>query len=178
MPSELVTAFSKRHEQIRAELERLEREEGKQCTGRLIQYVAHVTRPAKTHDTRDPARPLAAGSPRARPRARAAGGRGHRPRRTPADGRQPAVTRAFDQLASPDGLTANASTFARREVLVALGGQLAAIGPAQLEDLADLFLAERAISVMADQTVGERRWTTPSCSRSSSGCWRRRSDGH
>ena len=67
----------------------------------------------------------------------------------------------FDQLASPDGLTANASTFARREALVALGGQLAAIGPAQLEDLTDRFLAERAISVMTDQTVGERRWTTP-----------------
>jgi hypothetical protein len=49
----------------------------------------------------------------------------------------------------------------RREVLVALGGQLAAIGTAQLEDLTDRFLAERAISVMADQTVGERRWTTP-----------------
>jgi hypothetical protein len=48
--------------------------------------------------------------------------------------RQPAVDRmaitcTFDQLASPDGLTANASTFARREALVALGGQLAAIGP-------------------------------------------------
>jgi hypothetical protein len=36
-----------------------------------------------------------------------------------------AITRAFDQLASRDGLTANASTFARREALVALGGQLA-----------------------------------------------------
>jgi hypothetical protein len=39
MPPELVTVFSKRHEQISAELERLEREEGKQRTGRLIQYV-------------------------------------------------------------------------------------------------------------------------------------------
>ena len=51
MPPELVKAFSKRHEQISAELERLEREEGKPRTGKLIQYVAHATRPAKTHDT-------------------------------------------------------------------------------------------------------------------------------
>jgi conjugative relaxase-like TrwC/TraI family protein len=162
MPPELVKAFSKRHEQISAELARLEREEGKQRTGRLIQYVAHATRPAKTHDTpetlhgrwqaearehgHDPERLVAEVTDRAE--------------RQPAVDR-PAVARAFDHLASPDGLTANASTFARREVLVALGGQLAAIGPAQLEDLTDRFLAERAISVMAEPAVGERRWTTP-----------------
>jgi hypothetical protein len=51
MPTELVKALSKRHEQISAELERLEREEGKPRTGKLIQYVAHATRPAKTHET-------------------------------------------------------------------------------------------------------------------------------
>ena len=85
MPPELVKAFSKRHEQISAELERLEREEGKPRTGKLIQYVAHATRPAKTHDTPETLHGRwQAGSPRARPRARAAGGRAHRPRRTPA----------------------------------------------------------------------------------------------
>jgi conjugative relaxase-like TrwC/TraI family protein len=162
MPPELVKAFSKRHEQISAELERLEREEGKQRTGKLIQYVAHATRPAKTHDTPETLH----GRWQAEAREQ-----GHEPERLVAEltdraDRQPAVDslairRAFDQLASPDGLTANASTFARREVLVALGGQLAAIGPAQLEELTDRFLAERAISVMADQTVAERRWTTP-----------------
>jgi conjugative relaxase-like TrwC/TraI family protein len=162
MPPELVMAFSKRHEQISAELERLEREEGKPRTGKLIQYVAHATRPAKTHDTPETLHG------RWQQEARE---HGHEPERLVAEltdrhERQPtvdglAIMRAFDQLASPDGLTANASTFARREVLVALGGQLAAIGPAQLEDLTDRFLAERAISVMADQTVGERRWTTP-----------------
>ena len=162
MPPELVKAFSKRHEQISAELERLEREEGKPRTGKLIQYVAHATRPAKTHDTPETLH----GRWQAEAREH-----GHEPERLVAEltdraERQPAVDRVaitwtFDQLASPDGLTANASTFARREVLVALGGQLAAIGPAQLEDLTDRFLAERAISVMADQTVRERRWTTP-----------------
>jgi TrwC relaxase len=48
MPTELVRAFSKRHQQITAELERLEREDGKPPTGKLIQYVAHATRPPKT----------------------------------------------------------------------------------------------------------------------------------
>jgi conjugative relaxase-like TrwC/TraI family protein len=162
MPPELVKAFSKRHEQITAELERLEREEGKQRTGRLIQYVAHATRPAKTHDTPETLQ----GRWQAEAREH-----GFDPERlvrevTGRVERQPtedrlAVTRVFDHLASPDGLTANASTFARREVLVALGGQLAAIPPAQLEDLADRFLAERCMSVMADQALGERRWTTP-----------------
>jgi hypothetical protein len=162
MPPELVKAFSKRHEQISAELERLEREEAKPRTGKLIQYVAHATRPAKTHDTPETLHG------RWQQEARE---HGHDPERLTAEvtdraERQstvdrPTVTRAFDQLASPAGLTANASTFARREVLVALGGQLAAIGPAQLEDLTDRFLAERAISVMAEPAVGERRWTTP-----------------
>jgi hypothetical protein len=136
MPPELVKAFSKRHQQISAELERLEREEGKPRTGKLIQYVAHATRPAKTHDTPETLHG------RWQQEARE---HGHEPERLVAEltdraERQPAVdrlaiTRAFDQLA--------------------------AIPPAQLEDLTDRFLAERAISVMADQTVGERRWTTP-----------------
>jgi len=75
------------------------------------------------------------------------------------DGRQ--VGRVFEQLASPDGLTTDTSTFARRDVLVALGGALAAVPPAELERLADRFLAERAVSVMAEHAAGERRWTTP-----------------
>jgi conjugative relaxase-like TrwC/TraI family protein len=162
MPEELVKAFSKRNEQISAELERLEREEGKPRTGKLIQYVAHATRPAKTHDTpetlhdrwQQEAREHGVDSERL---VEAVTGRCER---RPAVDRL-ALTRVFDQLASPDGLTANASTFARREVLVALGGQLAAIHPAQLEDLTDRFLAERCLGVVAEHTVGERRWTTP-----------------
>jgi len=50
MPEALVRVFSKRHEQITAELERLEGQ-GRTRTGRLVQYVAHATRPPKTHDT-------------------------------------------------------------------------------------------------------------------------------
>jgi conjugative relaxase-like TrwC/TraI family protein len=161
MPEDLVRAFSKRHEQITAELERLEAD-GRTRTGKLIQYVAHATRPPKTHDT--PETLYGRWQQEAR-------GRGIDPERlvgavTGRELREPAVAnlavkRAFNQLASPEGLTASASTFARRDVLVALGGLLAAIGPTELERLADRFLAERGVSVMAEHAVGERRWTTP-----------------
>jgi ATP-dependent exoDNAse (exonuclease V) alpha subunit len=71
------------------------------------------------------------------------------------------VDRLFDRLAGPEGLTATASTFARPNVLVALGAGLAGIGRTELEELADRFLAERAVSVVADRTLEERRWSTP-----------------
>jgi hypothetical protein len=161
MPEELVRAFSKRHEQISAELERLEREEGKARTAKLIQYVTYATRPAKTHDT--PETLHGRWQHEARERGvdpkRLIGQVIGRQRDVAPDGM--AIGRVFDQLASPEGRTANASTFARREVLVALGSQLAAIGPAELERLADRLLTERCVSVMAEHTAGERRWTTP-----------------
>src|SRR4029450_12535460 len=67
----------------------------------------------------------------------------------------------FDRLAGLDGLTATASTFARPDVLVALGAGLAGAGRTELEALADRFLAERAVSVVADRAPEERRWSTP-----------------
>jgi conjugative relaxase-like TrwC/TraI family protein len=162
MPEGLVKAFSKRHEQITAELDRLEREDGKPRTGRLVQYVAHATRPAKTHET--PETLYGRWQQEARER-------GVDPERladqvTGRELHQPAVAnlavkRAFNQLASPEGLTANTSTFARHEVLVTLGGQLAAVPPEELGRLADRFLAERAVSVMAEHAACERRYTTP-----------------
>jgi conjugative relaxase-like TrwC/TraI family protein len=170
MPRELVRAFSKRHEQITAELDRLEREEGKPRTARLVQYVVHATRPAKTHETPET---LYAGW---QAEARALGYDperlmdavcGREVVRSVLDPREPdgklprSVRHAFAQLAGPEGLTANASTFARRDVLVALGGRLAAVAPAELEQLADRFVAERAVSVVAERAVGERRYTTP-----------------
>jgi hypothetical protein len=57
-------------------------------------------------------------------------------------------------LAGPDGLTERASTFARQDVLVALGAGLAGVGRTELEALADRFLAERAVSVVADRALG------------------------
>jgi hypothetical protein len=72
-----------------------------------------------------------------------------------------AVGRLFDRLAGPDGLTEHASTFARPEVLIALGAGLTGAGRTELEALADRFLAERAVSVVADRTLEEHRWSTP-----------------
>jgi hypothetical protein len=65
--------------------------------------------------------------------------------------------RLFDRLAGPDGLTATASTFARQDVLVALGAGLAGAGRTELEEVADRFLAERSVSVVADRALEERR---------------------
>src|SRR4030095_15406746 len=47
------------------------------------------------------------------------------------------------------------------EVLVALGAGLAGAGRTELEAMADRFLAERAVSVVADRAVEERRWSAP-----------------
>jgi conjugative relaxase-like TrwC/TraI family protein len=164
MPEDLVRAFSKRHEQITAELERLQREEGKQRTGRLVQYVAHATRQPKTHETPetlhgrwqtearergyDPERLLDGVCGRVR----------ELPGRLNPEGRT--VRRVFNQLAGAEGLTEQASTFTRAEVLVALGDRLAAVDPAELGRLADRFVAERAIPVVGEPAAGERRYTT------------------
>src|SRR6266568_1231592 len=50
MPEELRRVFSKRHEQISAELERQEAQ-GKHRTPKQVQKVVHETRPAKSHET-------------------------------------------------------------------------------------------------------------------------------
>jgi hypothetical protein len=72
-----------------------------------------------------------------------------------------ATGQLFDRLAGPDGLTEHASTFTRPDVLVGLGAGLAGAGRTELEGLADRFVAERAVSVVADRAVEERRWSTP-----------------
>jgi hypothetical protein len=90
------------------------------------------------------------------------GGRAQAAERAAAD---PAAL--LDWLASPDGLTANASTFARRDVLDALAKRLSVTGTASLtmrtlERLADTFLAsERAVLVTVDGGLDEPRWSTP-----------------
>jgi conjugative relaxase-like TrwC/TraI family protein len=165
MPSELVRAFSKWHEQITQELERLEREEGKVRTGRLVQYVAHATRQPKTHETpetlhgrwRREARDLSVDP------ERLLDGLCGRVRALPdrLEAETPEVRHVFERLASPEGLTEQASTFTRAEVLVALGGRLAAVDPGELGRLADRFCADRAVSVLGEQAAGERRYTTP-----------------
>jgi hypothetical protein len=71
------------------------------------------------------------------------------------------VAAVFDRLAGPEGLTAQASTFAREDVIAALGAGLVGATRQELEGLASRFLSERAVSVVADRALEERRWTTP-----------------
>jgi conjugative relaxase-like TrwC/TraI family protein len=80
-----------------------------------------------------------------------------------------AVERAglLDELAGPAGLTAQASTFARRDVLDSMAKRLPVSASAEralveLEELADEFVAsERAVPVTVDRGLEERRYSTP-----------------
>ena len=87
-----------------------------------------------------------------------------------AQARQPSPgerARLLDELASPGGLTAQASTFARRDVLDALAKRLPVAASADqalatLEDLADEFLGtQRAVLVTVDRGLDESRYSTP-----------------
>ncbi|HKO84588.1 MAG TPA: MobF family relaxase, partial [Actinomycetota bacterium] len=164
MPEEIIRAFSKRTGQIDIELDRLTAD-GRERTPRLVKWTVQATRKSKQHEPPD--------TLYGRWRAEAAE-RGHDPDtlvrevtdRTAnrVQGRtvsKEATGRLFDRLAGPDGLTAAASTFARPDVLVALSAGLAGPGRAELEALADRFLAERAVRVVADRALEERRWSTP-----------------
>jgi conjugative relaxase-like TrwC/TraI family protein len=164
MPEDLVRGFSKRTGQIDAELDRLAADD-RERTPRLVKWAVHATRKPKQHETPD--------TLYGRWRQEAAG-RGHDADalvrevtgRTPNRQQDWTVSaavadRVFDRLAGPDGLTAQASTFTRPDVLVALGAGLAGVGRTELEGLADRFLAERAVSVVADRALEERRWSTP-----------------
>jgi conjugative relaxase-like TrwC/TraI family protein len=162
MPEDLIHGFSKRTGEIDAELDRLGAE-GRERTPRLVKWAVQATRKPKQHETPD--------TLYGRWRAEAAE-RGHDPDtlvrtvtsrtrdrdRTVSDA---AVVRLVDRLAGPEGLTERASTFARPDVLVALGAGLAGATRTELEELTDRFVAERAVSVVADRTLEERRWSTP-----------------
>jgi conjugative relaxase-like TrwC/TraI family protein len=164
MPAEVVRAFSKRNQQISEHLALLE-EQGRQRTPALVRFAVHATRHAKCHEapetlyerwraealTRgiDPDGLVRQVSGRAREQDRGVSNL--------------AVKRAFNRLAGPEGLTAGASTFARQDVVVALGGELAGAGPAELGALTEQFLAERAVAVIDDRAEAstERRWSVP-----------------
>jgi hypothetical protein len=175
MPPELLRTFSKRADAIDCEVERLQAE-GRVRTPKLVKWAVQTTRQAKRHEA------PAALADRWRAEAAEHGldvpellrgvvGR-ERQASGPGGGDQAATTTdtttdaavvagVFDRLAGPQGLTAQASTFARPEVIAALGEQLAGVDRTGLEGLADRFLEDRAVSVVADRTVGERRWSTP-----------------
>jgi conjugative relaxase-like TrwC/TraI family protein len=164
MPEELVRGFCKRTGQIDAELERLGAD-GRERTPRLVKWAVQATRKPKQHEAADTLYDRWRGEAAERgvdadTLVREVTGR--TPDRDQDELVSAAVAgRLFDRLAGPDGLTATASTFARPDVLVALGAGLAGVGRTELEVLADRFLAERAVSVVADRALEERRWSTP-----------------
>src|SRR5829696_5455899 len=87
------------------------------------------------------------------------GGRGRPASRTELDA-------ALDALAGPDGLTEQASTFTRADVVDALAKRLPVAPSAhqaltQAEEAADRFLAERAVRVARDRRLGVDRFSTP-----------------
>jgi conjugative relaxase-like TrwC/TraI family protein len=162
LPEELLRSFSKRTDQIDLEVERLEAS-GRERTPRLVKWAVHATRKPKDHEAAD----TLYGRWR-----REAAERGHDPdtlvrqvtgrtRDHNQDLAERTVAEVFQRLACPDGLTEHASTFARQDVIAALGAGLAGASRAELEDLADRFCAERAVAVVADRALEERRWSTP-----------------
>jgi ATP-dependent exoDNAse (exonuclease V) alpha subunit len=73
---------------------------------------------------------------------------------------------ALDALAGPDGLTGQASTFTRTDVVDALAKRLPVAPSAQqvltqVEAAADRFLEERAVRVGRDRRLGTERFSTP-----------------
>jgi len=73
---------------------------------------------------------------------------------------------ALTELAGPEGLTEQASTFTRTDVVDALAKRLPVARSAQealiqAEEAADRFLAERAIRVARDRRLGVDRFSTP-----------------
>jgi conjugative relaxase-like TrwC/TraI family protein len=164
MPEDLVRGFSKRAGQIGAELDRLAAD-GRGRTPRLVKWTVQATRKPKQHEAPDTL------YDRWRQEAAERGAdadalirqvTGRTASRVQDQTVSDAVAgRLFDRLAGPDGLTATASTFTRPNVLVALGAGLAGAGRTDLEELVDRFLAERAVSVVTDRALEERRWSTP-----------------
>jgi conjugative relaxase-like TrwC/TraI family protein len=76
------------------------------------------------------------------------------------------VDAILQELGGPQGLTEQASTFARRDVLDAVVKRLPVATSAeqlvaQAEQVTDRFLAERAVPVTRDRRLDEPRWSTP-----------------
>jgi conjugative relaxase-like TrwC/TraI family protein len=76
------------------------------------------------------------------------------------------VRQVLEELAGPGGLTEQASTFTRTDVVDALAKRLPVARSAgealtQAEEAADRFLAERAVRVAHDRRLGVDRFSTP-----------------
>jgi conjugative relaxase-like TrwC/TraI family protein len=72
------------------------------------------------------------------------------------------VARTFAELAGPQGLTANESSFSRREVVRTLAERSGVLGASALGELADQFLASRDVVLLSPlRDVHEARYSTP-----------------
>ena len=153
VPSPVLRAFSRRRADIEAELER------RGASGAAAAQVATLaTRRGKDYRVR-PEQLV----PEWRERARALGlvpeavrALGGRVRSGPLDER--VVEQILEQLAGADGLTRDRSAFTRRDVLQALSERLpahASVSAADIERLADDFLASPRVVVLAEGAARE-----------------------
>src|SRR5215203_4054899 len=164
MPEDLVRGFSKRAAQIDQAVQELAAD-GRERTPRLVKWAVQATRKPKDPEPAD----TLYGRWRTEAAERGVdpdslvrevtGRTCHREQDRTVSERT--VAAVFDRLACPEGLTAQASSFARQDVLAALGGQLAGATRAELEELTDQFLAERTVAVVTERALEERRWSTP-----------------
>jgi hypothetical protein len=164
VPEALVRSFSKRTDRIDIELDRLAAD-GRERTPRLVKWAVQATRKPKQREAPDTLYDrwrTEAAERGVDPDTLVREVTGRTANRDQDRTVSAEVTgRLFDRMAGSDGLTANASTFTRPDVLVGVGTGLAGAGRTELEELADRFLSERAVSVVADRAVEERRWSTP-----------------
>ncbi len=161
IPDRLIKHFSKRREAIEDALAERERR-GLDVGAKVANWVAHATRQGKEHGLDEPTLrqrwERAARGQLVEPRMLVERVTGHAREPRSAD-RQ--ARRSFDLLASPEGLTEQASTFTRQDVIRALGAHVLTERTGQLEELADRFLAERSVAVVLDaDEPEERRWST------------------
>jgi conjugative relaxase-like TrwC/TraI family protein len=160
MPKALVEAMSKRDHQIRLALE-AQRAAHKAVTPELRRVVVSETRRAKEH----------IGEPTLRDRwaeeAAALGFTGEGIERETlgrTDLRAPSraqLAAVFDDMAGPEGLALQASTFIRADVVKALGDRIAGADGKRLLELADQFLAARCVSAASTLARNQRRYSTP-----------------
>jgi conjugative relaxase-like TrwC/TraI family protein len=161
MDADLLHHFSKAHAAIEEELCRRQAE-GLPVTPAVENWVAHQVREDKKHE-QAPAQWARWADEAATNgwdvRAMFARMRGRvRTQDQLADSEREAI---FAQLACPEGLTAQSSTFTRGQVIRGIGNQVATLPAAEIERLADQFLIERAVEVLIDPRTHAQRYSTP-----------------
>ncbi len=160
MSEELVAAMSKRDRQIRLALE-AQRAAHKTITPALRRVVVSETRKAKEHMDEPTLRDRWAAEAEALGFTRAqiehnVLGRSIFPELSRAQ-----LAAVFAEIAGPEGLTLQASTFIRPDVVKALGDRITGVDGKRLRELADEFLATHCISVALSLDRNQRRYSTP-----------------